>query len=137
MGLRTLWKVIVLVVLFSITIVFTAYAISAHHVASHIHEIEGHLMWSDFQGGSFFPWPSYPGGIKLPMLSLLSEVDVLYYQLFIKSWVLVGITVLLWVVTVVFLLFKIKKQRVLGKIPTRNKSVELRSQTVLYFGSNC
>ena len=102
MGLKALWKAIVLAGLLSITTVFTAYTISAHHVASHIHEIEGHLMWSDFQGGSFFPWPSYPGGIKLPMLSLVSEVDVLYYQLFIKSWVLVGITVLLWTVTVAF-----------------------------------
>ena len=115
MGLRTLWKVIVLVVLFSITVVFTAYTISAHHVASHIGELEGHLVWSHFQGGSFFPWPSYPGGILAPLTSPVNEVDVLYYQLFIKSWILIEITVLLWTVTVAFCITSIlrtKKQNV-------------------------
>jgi len=102
-------EIIILVALFSITIVFTAYTISAHHVASHIGELEGHLVWSHFQGGSFFPWPSYPEGIVAPLTSPVNEVDSLYYQFFIKSWILVGITVLLWTVTVVFLLFKIRK----------------------------
>jgi hypothetical protein len=114
MGLRTLWKAVVLVALFSITAVFTAYTISAHHVASHILELDGILMWSSRPSGTFFPWPSYPHGIiRLPMTIAVNEVDALYYQLFIKSWILVGITVLLWTVTVVFLLFKIKKQRVM------------------------
>ena len=115
-GLKTLWKAIVLVVLFSITTVFTAYTVSAHHVASHIFEFDGILMWSSRPSGTFFPWPSYPLGIiRVPMIIAVNEVDALYYQLFIKSWVLVGITVLLWTVTVAFCITSIlrtKKQNV-------------------------
>lgn len=114
MGLRTLWKAIVLVVLFSITVVFTAYTVSAHYVASHIHEHEGRLMWGSMPDGSFFSWPSYPD-VLLPTLTPVNEVDALYYQLFIKSLILIEITVLLWTVTVAFYLtsiFGTKKQRV-------------------------
>ena len=112
MGLKTLWKAIVLVALFLITVVFTVYTISAHYVASHIHEIDGTLMWSSIPGGSFFPWPSYPE-VGLLALTPVNEVDSSYYQSFIKSWILVGITVLLWIVTIVFCiaLFKTKKAK--------------------------
>ena len=114
--LQTLWKAIVLVALFSITLVFTAYTVSAHYVASHIHEHEGRLMWGSMPDGSFFPWPSYPE-VLLPTLTPVNAVDALYYQLFIKSWILIEITVLLWIVTVVFCitLFKTKKQNVKSK----------------------
>jgi hypothetical protein len=117
MGLKTLWKAIVLAALLLSSIVFTAYTISAYDVASHIHELFGRLMWSSIPGGSFFPWPTYPE-IGLPALTPVNEVDVLFYQLFIKSWFLVGITVLLWTVTVAFcviLLFKNRKQRIMSK----------------------
>lgn len=99
-----------MVALFSVAIVFTAYTISAHSVASYIGELDGHLVWSHFQGGSFFPWPSYPDGILAPMTSPVNEVDSLYYQLFIKSWILAGITVFLWAVTVVFCYSKFKNK---------------------------
>jgi hypothetical protein len=103
-------EIIILIALFSITIFLTAYTISAYNVASHIHELDGRLMWSHFQGGSFFPWPSYPDGILAPMMVPLNEFDTLYYQLFIKSWILAGITVFLWAFAVVFLYgFIVKK----------------------------
>ena len=126
MGLKSLWKAIVLAALLLITLVFTAYTISAYHVASHIHENDGTLMWSSIPGGSFFPWPSYPE-IGLPALTPVNEVISSYYQLFIKSWILVGITVLLWTVTIVFcviLLFENRKHGILLKPSIRNKSVD-------------
>ena len=113
MGLKTLWKVIVLVALFSITVVFTAYTISAHLVACHIHEREGMLMWSTMPGGSFLPWPSYSEAGFL-ISSPVNEVDSLYYQLFIKSWILVGITVLLWIVTVAFCITSFKTKKIVA-----------------------
>ena len=94
-------ELVILVALLLITVVFTAYTISAYHVANYIHEIDGTLMWSSIPGGSFFPWPSYPE-IGLPALTPVNEVDGLFYQLFIKSWILVGITVLLWAIMIVF-----------------------------------
>jgi hypothetical protein len=48
MGLKTLWKAIVLAALLLSSIVFTAYTISAYDVASHIHELFGRLMWSSW-----------------------------------------------------------------------------------------
>ena len=94
-------ELVILVALLLITVVFTAYTISVYYVASHIHEIDGTLMWSSIPGGSFYPWPSY-SEIGLPALTPVNEVDGLFYQLFIKSWILVGITVLLWAIMIVF-----------------------------------
>jgi hypothetical protein len=107
-------EIIILIALFSIAIFFTAYAISAYNVATHIHELDGRFMWSNFQSGSFFPWPSYPDGIVAPMMVPLKEFDSLYYQLFIKSWMLAGITVILWAINIIFLYgFIVKKSRLM------------------------
>jgi len=101
---------IILVALFSITTVFTVYAISAYSVASHVHELFGRLMWSSIPGGSFLPWPSY-SEIGFPAFTPVSEIDSLYYQFFIESWMLGGIAVLLWAVSIVFCVASLLKNK--------------------------
>ena len=113
----------ILVALFSITAVFTAYTISAYSVASHVHELLGRLMWSSIPGGSFFPWPSY-SEVGLPAFTPVSEVDSFYYQFFIESWMLGGIAVLLWAVTIVFCVVLLLKNGVICKKSVRHMSVD-------------
>jgi len=87
-----------LAVLVSVSLVFTAYTISAYYVASYVSEFEGHLWWPDSLEGSFFPWPCRPTGIAFFITHELDQEDYLYYNYVIKSGVLVALTLLLWII---------------------------------------
>ena len=104
-------EIIILVVLISITLIVTFYTISAHSVANRINEHEGILTWNYMPGGSFIPWPSHNtvGPLHLPMSGPISETDALYYQFFIKSYMLIVGTILLWTI-VSWKIWKLWKQ---------------------------
>ena len=80
----------------------TLYAATAQNVARHVYENDGTVVWRSAPSGSFFPWPREPG--MLLILSGMNEVDSFIYTYLIKSWVLVVVTVLLWIVVSLYIL---------------------------------
>ena len=94
-----------LVVLAFLSTCLTLYTVAAYNVARHVTERDGTVYWRDSKGGSFFPWPTRPSGVGAAVLiPMIDEVDLAIYTYLIKSWVLVGIKALLWVVTVLYIL---------------------------------
>jgi hypothetical protein len=88
-------SVIFLVVLGSLSIYVTLYTATAHKVARYVYEEDGTFFWRSAPSGSFFPWPREPG--ILEMLTRLNEIDLFIYVYLIKSGVLLGVTILLWI----------------------------------------
>ena len=86
---------LIIIVLILASAYLTFYTMRAHTVARHVYEEEGAIVWRSGPSGSFFPWPMDPG--PLQVLSEMNAVDVFIYGYLIKSWALVGVTILLWV----------------------------------------
>jgi len=85
------------------------YTVRAHTIARHIIEYpRGYYAWTSSPRGSLFPCPRGPG----PFLALsgVSEVDVFIYRYLIKSWVLVGLSILIWIGTGLFMLKSIRRK---------------------------
>lgn len=78
----------------------TVYAWRAHAVASHVYEEDSEIYWQSSPAGSLFPWPAEPGPFMA--LSTMSHSDVLIYQYLVKTWALLGVFVLLYVVTGIY-----------------------------------
>jgi len=87
------------IVLCIISIYLTLYTVMAHTIATrHIYEdAEGKTWWRTAPSGSLFPWPKEPG--MLEALSKMDEVDMFIYRFLIKPWILVGLSILMWIVT--------------------------------------
>jgi len=87
------------VVLILVSTYLTLYTVKAHTiVARHIYEdAEGKTWWRTTPGGSLFPWPKEPG--MLEALSKMNENDLFIYRYLIKSWVLVGASIAMWIGT--------------------------------------
>ena len=106
-------KKAVTVVVLSIFIAtyLAGYTIMAHTTAArHIYEDpDGKIVaWRSGPSGSLFPWPREPG--MLEVLTKLNDVDLFIYRYFIKTWVLVGLSILMWAVTGLAI-FKIKLRK--------------------------
>ena len=116
-GLRISTSIVTLAVLVAVTLVFTAYTLSAYYVASYVYEMDGMLMWHDTLGGSFFPWPHKPTGFVYGFPTECDQEDYLYYNYVIRSGVLVVITLLLWSI-VIWRIWKMRAifRRLLKKI---------------------
>jgi len=81
----------------------------AHTIAGqHIYEEGNYIAWRSGPAGSFLPWPREPG--PLEVLSSVNEVDTFIYRYLIKSWVLVGLSILAWISTGLFI-FKLAKRK--------------------------
>ena len=96
----------------------TLYTVAAYNVARHVYEYEGIVFWRSAPGGSFFPWPREPGaGLALEgaggvfMRVKLNEIDSFIYRYLIKSWVLLGLTILLWVGVSLYILKLVRRAR--------------------------
>jgi hypothetical protein len=94
--------VIATIVLVSISIYLAMYTFEAHVVASRYISSDSHgaVFWINGPSGSLFPWPRGPG--MLEVLSGISDVDLFIYTYLIKTWILVGLSALVWVITVSF-----------------------------------
>ncbi len=94
----------IMVMLITISSFLSLYTINAHTIAGR-HIAEGgltyHIYWTSSPAGSLFPWPREPG--PLEVLSGVNEVDTFIYQYLIKSWVLVGLSILAWIGTGLFI----------------------------------
>jgi len=93
-------SVLILIVLCIVSAYLTLYTVEAHTVAArHIYENgwDGITSWRTSPSGSLFPWPKEPG--MLEALSKIDEVDLFIYRYLIKPWVLVGLSILMWIVT--------------------------------------
>lgn len=96
-------KSVLVAVLALISLYLTLYTWKAHSVAAqHICGDPGGtaVTWRTGPSGSLFPWPREPG--MLEILSRINEVDLFIYRYLIKSRVLVGSSILLWICTGVF-----------------------------------
>ena len=91
-------SVLVLIVLGVISTCFTLYTVTAYSVARYALSGGG---WRYTPPGSFLPWPREPG--MFAALSKMSESDLFIHQYLIKSWVLAGVTVVLWTITSLYL----------------------------------
>jgi len=92
--------ILLAIVLIAVSTYLTAYTFTAHGVATmHIFEDAeaGVALWRSGPAGSLFPWPREPG--MLQVLTEMSEVDTFIYVHFVKSWLLVGASLLLWFVS--------------------------------------
>jgi hypothetical protein len=87
---------IILAVLLSIATVISVYSISAHYVASYVHEYEGALVWPT-PGYSFLPWPTIPTGLMIQVIWPLNKADIQYYRYVIQSGLLVVLAALSWI----------------------------------------
>ena len=96
---------VLVIVLCIISIIFTLYTVKAHRVARAIVEWQGELYWRDSGGGWFLPWPPRPGGVVAPViLPIKEEVTLFIYRYLIKTRVLVGLSILIWAVTGLFII---------------------------------
>lgn len=87
---------IILTIFLSIAIAISVYSISAHYVASFVHEYEGALFWST-PGHSFLPWPTTPTGLMTQVTWPLNQTDVQYYRYVIRTGLLIVLTFSLWI----------------------------------------
>lgn len=87
------------IVLILISTYVTLYTVKAHNIAaSHIYEdSEGRIWWRTTPSGSLSPWPKEPG--MLQALSKIDVIDLFIYTYLIKPWVLVGVSILVWIGT--------------------------------------
>ena len=95
-------KVLVTIILASISIYLTIYTFEAHSIASRYISSDSHgaVFWINGPSGSLFPWPRGPGMAEV--LSRINEVDLFIYTYLIKTWVMAGLSALAWVITVLF-----------------------------------
>jgi len=102
MGLRVDKKSGMLLVVLSLVLTYlTLYTANAYSIAPHVLDADT-PVWRSAPSGSFFPWPKRPG--MLEILSEMNGVDKFIYLYLIKSWALVGVTILLWIVMVLYVL---------------------------------
>jgi len=93
-------SLLLLTVLGLVSACLTLYTVRAYAVARYAYADESGGGWLYTPSGSFFPWPREPG--MATALSKMSESDLFIYRYLIKSWVLVGVTVLLWAITCLY-----------------------------------
>ncbi|MCW4021094.1 MAG: hypothetical protein NWF14_07710 [Candidatus Bathyarchaeota archaeon] len=88
----------IVIILAAISTCLTLYTIKAHAISmEYIYEDAENTFWCRGPSGSLFPWPTEPG--RLEILSQIDETDLFIYRHLIKSWMLVGLSILLWVAT--------------------------------------
>lgn len=79
------------------------YTVKAHIVVGrHIMEYRNNIYWTSGPDGSLFPWPREPGDQGVPRTGLIvkaSEVDSFIYRYLIKTWGLIGVSILTWIGT--------------------------------------
>ena len=97
------------IVLFLITAVLTVYTRTIHTLAERQmleNTITKIVYWTGGPGGSLFPWPKAPG--MLEVLTQVNQVDWFVYQYVIKTWGLVGLSSIMWVITGLYVFGMIK-----------------------------
>jgi len=99
-------SILIMLVLILVSAYLTLYTVTVHSLAaSHIVEdSDGGVWWRTTPSGSLFLWPREPG--MLQALSKMNEADLFIYQYLIKPWVLVGVLILMWGVSVLCLLIR-------------------------------
>jgi hypothetical protein len=96
----------VLIALGLVSACLTLYTVSAYGVARYAFDDGSELGWRYTPRGSFLPWPKAPG--MATALSKGNAIDLFIYRYLIKSWILAGITVILWTVTSLYLLKRMR-----------------------------
>lgn len=100
------------IVLFLTTAILTGYTIAIHVIADkHIYEdtVTTIVYWTSGPSGSLFPWPKAPG--MLEIITQVNEADLFIYQYLIKTWAFVGLSIVLWVITGLYVLRMIKSTK--------------------------
>jgi len=103
------YQLLLIALLCIISIIVTAYTIGAHYIATrYVHDGGDEVAWRNSPPGSFFPWPKEPG--MLQMLSEISEIDLFIYRYFIKTWLLVIVTLSLWIATCAYIIKRVRRR---------------------------
>jgi len=97
-----------IILLLAVSIYLTAYAVSAHMVASRIIEINGKAYWRNAPAGSLWPWPNKKDVNGPLVLIKLNETDSFIYNYLIKTYLLSVICALLWLSTIILIYRRIK-----------------------------
>ncbi len=81
----------------------TVYTVNAQIVAtlSVYQDSLGILWWRTTPKGSLFPWPRESG--ILQKLSEFGEADSFIYTYLIRSWILAGTTIVMWICTAIYI----------------------------------
>jgi len=106
---------LMLIVFGIISAYLTLYTVRVHTIAARhiIEDAEGKAVsWRTGPSGSLFPWPKEPG--MLQVLSKINEIDMFVYRYLIKPWVLVGLSILMWVVTGLSMFKRVKVMKTLA-----------------------
>lgn len=93
--------VLLLIILGLVSTSLTLYTMRAHAVARYAYDDESGFGWRYTPSGSFLPWPKEPG--MATALSEMNETDMIIYRYLVKSWVLVGFAIVLWIITGLYL----------------------------------
>jgi hypothetical protein len=112
-------SILVLVVLLVSSMYITVYSLTAYYVAArHMYEDPDSrvISWNTGPSGSLFPWPKESG--MLEVLSKVSDVDLFIYKYLVKTWVLIGLSILMWVATGLSA-FEIAQEKRAGKLDIR------------------
>ena len=108
--MRSFRKLVVAsIVLLCASTYLTLYTFRAHTVAMHIYEDteSGTIYWRSGSAGSFFPWPEEPG--LLEIIVKAEGTDLFIYIYLIRTWLLTGLSVLLWLITGIFIISSQRK----------------------------
>ena len=98
-------RILVAAALILVSAYLTSFTFASYIVSASLIEYGGEIWWRSGPSGSLFPWPREPG--MLQVLTRASGADMFIYLL-MKSWILVGLSVLAWVVTALY--FQIREK---------------------------
>lgn len=102
-------QLLLIALLCVISIIVTAYTIAAYSKATrYIYDSEGEVNWRYTPPGSFFPWPREPG--MLATLSEINEIDLFIYRYLIKTWLIVIVTLSLWIATCTYIIKRVHEK---------------------------
>lgn len=102
-------RALILIVLIAFSTFLTVYAANAYSVARYAYDTGSEVGWLTTPPGSFLPWPRPPGMFQA--LSKMNDNDLVVYRFLIKSYVLVGASTLLWIVTALSAYRLVKRRR--------------------------
>jgi len=94
--MRPARKRVAIVIVF-ISTYLTLYTAMTYIMAMrHIYEdANGGIWWRTTPSGSLFPWPREPG--MLQALSRVDELDLFIHRYLVRSWILIGLSIMTWV----------------------------------------
>lgn len=100
-------KILFVTILILASTFLTLYTVAAYNVSNSLIEYNGEIWWRRGSSGSLFPWPRELG--MLDILTKVNEADLFIYKYLIKSWILVGLSILIWIINALYLVIQLDR----------------------------